>query len=521
MSDAGAAASLSAASSSREVIGRSASYPNLQVMCPTGLASSEAMAHHGENQLETENLQRRKGRASRSPRRSADSSVQVREVLVRTTMTTMRQSILRGSALEVQSERNAMSVPASVPASRVSPSKAELEAAMQKLSNDAAMALRIKDEQAKAALVAQRESFEKVAQDWSREAKDVASVEVAQAKIDEKNRASRMLNAEMHEERRVGKLTLRTAEQLVKDEAVAELQMTEKNLQMQAESYVMGQSDRLQALARNEVSEVQEQAYAVYTHKDEKTAEQIIAMNQLQLKLQQMEMAESRQREAAQVQYLRMQKVSEEQQAMWQEQMTTRYDEMLAASERRFEAKISHAASLHHEAVEENKALKAEMVDDHFLLRAARDESSIPSPASREGCGAEDEAIKKEHERLKKVREAQALQEEAVERQTVKSKEEDEVEQMEKKLADLKAAAKRKVEAESYDIATPSGWCADDDQEEDVPPPPQPFNPFSPVPEKMPRGTQEAHTHESHADKDPNAVLNEKIDSLARTTRRC
>jgi hypothetical protein len=46
---------------------------------------------------------------------------------------------------------------------------------MQKLSNDAAMALRIKDEQAKAALVAQRESFEKVAQDWSREAKDVVS----------------------------------------------------------------------------------------------------------------------------------------------------------------------------------------------------------------------------------------------------------------------------------------------------------------------------------------------------------
>ena len=170
-------------------------------------------------------------------------------------------------------------------------------------------------------------------------------------------------------------------------------------------------------------------------------------MNQLQLKLQQMEMAESQQREAAQVQHLRMQKVFEEQQAMWQEQITTRYDEMLAASERRFEARISHAASLHQAAVKENEALKVKMVDDHFLLLAARDESSIPSPASREGGGAEDDAIKKEHERLKKVREAQALREEAVERQTVKSKEEDEVEQMEKKLAELKAAAKRKSEA--------------------------------------------------------------------------
>ena len=72
----------------------------------------------------------------------------------------------------------------SVPATRVSPSKAELEAAMQKLSNDAKMALKVKDEQAKAALVAQRESFQRVAQDWLRKSKDVASVEVAQATID-------------------------------------------------------------------------------------------------------------------------------------------------------------------------------------------------------------------------------------------------------------------------------------------------------------------------------------------------
>ena len=164
MSDAEAAGSLPAASSSHEVIGRSASYPNLQVMSPTGLASIEAMAHHGENQLENENLQRRKGRASRSPRRSADSSVQVRAVsITRTTMTTTRQSIPRGSAVEVHRERNAMSVPAT----RVSPSKAELEAAMQKLSNDTKMALKVKDEQAKAALIAQRESFQKVAQDFS------------------------------------------------------------------------------------------------------------------------------------------------------------------------------------------------------------------------------------------------------------------------------------------------------------------------------------------------------------------
>ena len=71
----------------------------------------------------------------------------------------MRQSLPKGRALQVQKERAAMSVPAT----RVSPSKAELEAAMQKLSNDAKIALKVKDEQAKAALVAQRESFQKVA----------------------------------------------------------------------------------------------------------------------------------------------------------------------------------------------------------------------------------------------------------------------------------------------------------------------------------------------------------------------
>ena len=168
------------------VIGRSASYPNLQVMSPTGLASIEAMAHHGENQLENENLERRKGRSSRSPRRSADSSIQVREVSVRTTMSTTRSSIPKGSAANVQRERQAIGVPASINASRVSPSKAELEAAMQKLSIDTAMALRVKDEQAKAALVAQKDSFEQAAQEWSREAKDVVSVEVAQRRTTRK-----------------------------------------------------------------------------------------------------------------------------------------------------------------------------------------------------------------------------------------------------------------------------------------------------------------------------------------------
>ena len=135
------------------VIGRSASYPLLQVMSPKGpgqapnpgLASLEAMAHHGADNFENEKLQRRKGRTSRSPRRSADSSVQVREVSVRTTMTTTRSGIPRGSAVTVHKERQATSVPVIIHASRVSPSKAELEAAMQKLSIDTAMALRMKD----------------------------------------------------------------------------------------------------------------------------------------------------------------------------------------------------------------------------------------------------------------------------------------------------------------------------------------------------------------------------------------
>ena len=214
-----------------------------------------------------------------------------------------------------------------------------------------------------------------------------------------------------------------------------------------------------------------------------------------------------------------MQKVYEEQQAMWQEQLSTKYDAMFAESERRYEAKISHAACSLQAAVEENRSLKVKMVDEHFLLLAARDESSITSPASREGCGAEDEEIKQEHERLKKVREAQALQEESVERQTVRSKEESEVEEMEKKLAELKAAAKRKASAESFVIGTPNAWCDDDDRKEDVPPPPL-FNPFTPASGgAMPRVNQEAHTHESRADKDPNAALHEKIDSLARTTK--
>ena len=92
-------------------------------------------------------------------------------------------------------------------------------------------------------MAAQRESFQRVTTEWSREAKDVASVEDAQATIDERNRASRTLNAELHEERRVGKLTLQTAEQLVKDESVAELRMDERNLQMQAQNFVTEQSD--------------------------------------------------------------------------------------------------------------------------------------------------------------------------------------------------------------------------------------------------------------------------------------
>ena len=97
---------------------------------------------------------------------------------------------------------------------------------MQRMAHGTNVALRVKDEQARAALTAQRESFERVTTEWSREVKDVASVKVAQAKIDDRNRASRTLNAELHEERRVGKLTLQTAEQLVKDEAAAELQMS-------------------------------------------------------------------------------------------------------------------------------------------------------------------------------------------------------------------------------------------------------------------------------------------------------
>ena len=119
------------------------------------------------------------------------------------------------------------------------------------------MALRMKDEQARAALMAQKASFEQTAQNWSRAAKDAVSVEVAQAKNDEKNRASRMLNAEMHEERRVGELTMRTAEQLIKEEAEATLHMTKMNLQKEAESYVMKQAERLQSLAKNEVTEAQ------------------------------------------------------------------------------------------------------------------------------------------------------------------------------------------------------------------------------------------------------------------------
>ena len=263
-------------------------------------------------------------------------------------------------------ERQATSVPVVIHASRVSPSKADLEAAMQKLSIDTAMALRMKDEQARAALIAQKASFEQTAQNWSRAAKDAVSVEVAQAKNDEKNRASRMLNAEMHEERRVGELTMRTAEQLIKEEAEATLHMTKMNLQKEAESFVMEQAERLQSIAKNEVTEARERALTVNTHKDEMTEEQNVAMNMLQYKVQQMEMNEMHHREEAQQQLLRMQKVYDEQQAMLQEQLSTKYDAMFAESERRYEAKISHAACSLQAAVEENRSLKVKMVDEHF-----------------------------------------------------------------------------------------------------------------------------------------------------------
>ena len=62
--DADAAANPAASSSMSGVIGRSASYPNLQVMSPTGdppFASNEAMAQHGENQLRMKIYNNEKG----------------------------------------------------------------------------------------------------------------------------------------------------------------------------------------------------------------------------------------------------------------------------------------------------------------------------------------------------------------------------------------------------------------------------------------------------------------------------
>ena len=76
-SDAEAVAATATALAPQVEIGRSASFPILQVMSPTVgtyVASSETMA----DMLANENVQRREGRNSRSPRRSPDSTIQVR-----------------------------------------------------------------------------------------------------------------------------------------------------------------------------------------------------------------------------------------------------------------------------------------------------------------------------------------------------------------------------------------------------------------------------------------------------------
>ena len=86
----------------------------------------------------------------------------------------------------------------------------------------------------------------------------------------------------------------------------------------QAHYVIQDQSDRLQAMARDEVTEVQEQAYNVYERKDVKTAEHVIAMNRLQLELRQMENAEMKQLVMLEDQHLRMQ-AFQEQQVQWQE----------------------------------------------------------------------------------------------------------------------------------------------------------------------------------------------------------
>ena len=285
-------------------IGAMADVPILQVMSPTvstvgnPLVPIETMA----DMLENKDLRREVERSSRSPRRiSSDSKNSVAS----------DGSASRG--MRSPNGRRSGSLRASpMKDDENSPSKDDLKRSLEKLVNDTNTALKWKDDQATSALKSYQSDFEMKHAQYAQEVKDVAAVEVAQAMMTERNRAGKIHSSELKEERRVAELTVATHEQLLKGKAAAELQIRESQLKDQAQKLVKEESDRVHEFARLQIDEVQKQAYNVNSAKDEKIAEHILLINQLQLKIQEMQNSEMQQSSHIQEQYLRMQAFQEQ-----------------------------------------------------------------------------------------------------------------------------------------------------------------------------------------------------------------
>ena len=142
--------------------------------------------------------------------------------------------------------------------------------------------------------------------------------------------------------------------------------MTEKNVMDQAHHVIQEQSNRLQAMARDEVTKGQEQAYNVYERKDVKTAEHVIAMNRLQLELRQMEHAEVHQRAIVGFQFAEqqvyLQSTLDRQQEVWQErqaELYERFDRKYEALQQEYQERL-HVQALDHQAKQAEAAARME-----------------------------------------------------------------------------------------------------------------------------------------------------------------
>jgi len=217
-----------------ECIGPMADVPILQVMSPSlgiPLVPIETMADN----LKNEKLRKDSERSSRSSR----------EVFTDSKNSAPSDSSASRGMRSPKERRSGSLRPPPMKEDVKSPTREDLKRSLQKLVNGTNSALKEKDDQVISAHTSYQSVFKIKAAQYAQEAKDVAALEVAQAAKTERHRAGRILSSEVNEERRVAELTVATKEQLIKDNAAAELQMKESQLKDQAQKLVMEESDRV------------------------------------------------------------------------------------------------------------------------------------------------------------------------------------------------------------------------------------------------------------------------------------